>query len=115
MKLFLAAIVSLVLVWQAWPAAAGPLHASCKLTWDWPMVNCNAVQRRILKQIELWKTADNCKNGGEKCLYSLVSQTADQVKATHKTPVKNYVDDLSMKFKPTDQGCHVEVIKPLTK
>ena len=31
--------------------------------------NCTAVNTAIVSQIKKWHTADNCKQGGEKCLY----------------------------------------------
>jgi hypothetical protein len=32
---------------------------------------CDDVKMKIKSQIALWTTADNCKNGGEKCLYTV--------------------------------------------
>ncbi len=58
----------------------GPLHASCQVKWTWPKTDCNRVQDSILKQIKAWATDDNCKNGGEKCLYNLKSQSPGSIK-----------------------------------
>lgn len=88
----------------------GPLHASCKVEWSWPDTSCQDVQTRLLNQIALWTPEDNCKNGGEKCLYTLISQSSNQIKATHKTPVKHYVDDLTFTFTNAGaQSCQVNV------
>ena len=34
-------------------------------------IPCTAVSDSLLKQIDTWKTATNCKDGGEKCLYKV--------------------------------------------
>jgi hypothetical protein len=86
-----------------------PLHAQCNVDWSWPSTPCKTIQDKILSQIKAWTTADNCKNGGEKCLYTLVSQTSAVIQATHKTPVKQYVDDLTFKFSGKDPQCNVNV------
>ncbi|KAJ7365180.1 hypothetical protein OS493_007831 [Desmophyllum pertusum] len=77
---------------------AGPLHASCKIDWTWA-VNCTVVKTTIVNQIHKWTTDDNCPDGdGEKCLYTLKEETADKITATHTTPKKHYVDDLTFTF-----------------
>lgn len=88
----------------------GPIHASCKVDWTWPANSCSDINQKIVNQINSWSTDENCQNGGEKCLYKLVSQSATVIKATHETPVKHYVDDLTFTFKPlTSQSCAVNV------
>ena len=34
-------------------------------------MSCTDVQTKLHDQALAWKTADNCQNGGEKCLYSV--------------------------------------------
>merc|ERR1712168_1651298 len=67
-------------------ASCMPLHASCKIKWSFGM-SCNDVKQKIVNQVEMWKTADGCKNGGEKCLYKMVSNTGNKLTITHETPV----------------------------
>lgn len=33
--------------------------------------SCDTVKSKLKSQISAWTTADNCKNGGEKCLYKV--------------------------------------------
>ncbi|XP_048742470.1 uncharacterized protein LOC125655964 [Ostrea edulis] len=87
-------------------AASGPLHASCKIDWTFG-ITCDEVSSKIKGQISAWTTADNCANGGEKCLYKFVSASANQLKAKHETPVKHYVDDLTFTFSPSGASCNV--------
>lgn len=49
---------------------------TCFVTWNrtWA-VNCTVVKDAIIVQIKKWTSADNCKDGGEKCLY-MVCQTS---------------------------------------
>ena len=49
---------------------------TCFVTWNrtWG-VNCTVVKDAIIMQIKKWTSADNCKDGGEKCLY-MVCQTS---------------------------------------
>ena len=86
-----------------------PLHASCKVSWSWPATDCSVPMGKIVDQINLWTTADNCKNGGEKCLYTLVSKNTVTIKATHKTPVKFYIDDLTFTVTSNTGTCQMEV------
>lgn len=83
-----------------------PLHASCKVKWTWPNTDCGVPLKALLAQIDAWKTDENCKNGGEKCLYSLVSNTSDTINAKHATPVKKYIDDLTFKFSKNGTTCN---------
>ena len=69
--------------------SAGPLHASCKVGWLWPATDCTQVKAKIVAQMNAWQTADNCKNGGEKCLYAITDQSGLQLKDTHTTTTKN--------------------------
>lgn len=87
----------------------GSLHASCKIEWTWG-VSCTMVRNAILKQIDKWKSDENCKNGGEKCLYTLKGVTATQIKATHKTPKAHYIDDLTftVQANSTSKLCNMQ-------
>lgn len=81
-----------------------PLHASCNVDWTFSM-SCDGVTTAIAKQMKTWETADNCKNGGEKCLYHLTSQTPSEIKGTHETPKKHYIDDLTFTFVQDGNVC----------
>nr|XP_011434231.2 uncharacterized protein LOC105333102 [Crassostrea gigas] len=81
----------------------GPVHASCKVDWTFGL-SCDEVKTKIKAQITAWTSADNCANGGEKCLYTFTSEAATVLKATHSTPVKHYVDDLTFTFTAVDSS-----------
>jgi hypothetical protein len=81
------------------PGLRYPLHASCKIAWSWPSTNCSTVMAKILDQIDLWKTRDNCPNdAGEKCLYTLTNLSPTTILVHHTSPKKGYIDDLSFAF-----------------
>merc|ERR1711860_44289 len=86
---------------------ADPIHASCTIQWTFG-TTCDDVKMKIKSQIATWSTADNCKNGGEKCLYSLVSESGNVIKAKHETPVKHYLDDLTFTLTPSGSNCNVK-------
>lgn len=75
-----------------------------------PNTECSVPLKALLAQIDAWKTDENCKQGGEKCLYTLVSSTATTINAKHTTPVKKYVDDLTLSFKTNGNTCSCDVI-----
>ncbi|XP_052096049.1 uncharacterized protein LOC127731159 [Mytilus californianus] len=89
-------------------AATNPLHASCRVNWIFPSMTCNNVKTKLRNQISLWNGPDNCKNGGEKCLYKLVSESTNTLKATHETPSKHYKDDLTFTFSDAGMNCKTE-------
>ena len=41
--------------------------------------------------------------------HQITSQSANEIKGTHTTPVHHYVDDLTMAFTPAGSGCSVAV------
>jgi len=93
-----------------------PWHASCQVEWTIGE-SCSVVNEKIVNQINAWKgesgcgvLSDTCPKMpcGQNCLYELVSQSDDQIKATHATPVARYVDDVSFKFSETGSKCKVE-------
>ncbi|XP_039610214.1 uncharacterized protein LOC120530109 isoform X2 [Polypterus senegalus] len=88
-------------------AAAGPLHAQCKVDWYFG-IPCHDVYEALVSQIKKWSKAD-CVDGGEKCMYKLESANAHFIKAKHTTPVKKYIEDLNFRLIPylLDIGCHV--------
>ncbi|KAM4705170.1 uncharacterized protein WCC33_010037 [Rhinophrynus dorsalis] len=92
------------------PAAivAGPLHAQCKLEWNFG-ISCFNVYTALVMQIRDWTTEDNCKQGGERCLYELQSANKHHIMAKHTNIMHNYVDDLTFKLKSYEwmQSCHV--------
>ncbi|XP_041480545.1 uncharacterized protein LOC121428037 [Lytechinus variegatus] len=83
-----------------------PIHASCRLSWMFG-VNCSTVSMDLVNQIKKWSGSDNCDQGGEKCLYSLVSVNSTILLAKHETPKQHYVDDLSFKFTQKGANCAV--------
>lgn len=38
-------------------------------------MDCASVNKKIVDQMNAWKSADNCANGGEKCLYTVRNST----------------------------------------
>ncbi|XP_013410736.1 uncharacterized protein LOC106173937 [Lingula anatina] len=99
-------IVSVIVLLIA-SSISGPLHASCKATWTFGE-GCADVNKALVDQINKWKGPDGCKNGGEKCLYALKSSSATEIKATHETPKKHYVDDVSFEFSGSGSSCTVK-------
>jgi len=93
------------------PGSGSPLHASCKIEWSWPNNKCPDIQQKLLAQISEW--TGECDGIGQKCLYKLVEQTPELIKATHTTPIKRYVDTLMFTFSEgtgVKEGCNVFVI-----
>ncbi|XP_062898455.1 uncharacterized protein LOC134343618 [Mobula hypostoma] len=88
--------------------AGGPLHAQCRVEWTFG-ISCYTVYLQLVSQIKEWKTADNCANGGEKCLYTLKSANEHYIVAKHTTPVHKYVDDLTFKLTSSldKKSCYV--------
>ncbi|KAK7476473.1 hypothetical protein BaRGS_00032308 [Batillaria attramentaria] len=101
------AAVLFVLVSSCHYSTGYPLHASCKIKWTWD-VACSDVQSAIVDQINKW-SGDDC-GSGEKCKYKLTGNAENKVTATHTTPKKKYVDDLTFDFTPTggNSGCQVQ-------
>ncbi|XP_076473025.1 uncharacterized protein LOC143302300 [Babylonia areolata] len=102
--------VSLIVLFAAFAKSSHafwmPFHASCKIDWNWPQNDCLFVKTKIIDQIGKWNNT-NCSET-EKCRYGLVSQNETQVKATHTTPVKLYVDDMTFTFNPgKSSSCQV--------
>ncbi|KAM8967143.1 uncharacterized protein RCH25_025836 [Pelodytes ibericus] len=87
---------------------AGPLHAQCKLEWNFG-IPCFDVYAALVTQIKLWTTADNCEQGGEKCLYDLKSANEHYIVAKHTSMVQQHVDVLTFKLVPFEEAlsCHV--------
>jgi hypothetical protein len=48
-------------------------------------------------------------DGGEKCLYTLKDSSQNMIKATHETPVKHYVDDLTFTVTTNTGDCVLQV------
>ncbi|XP_039266163.2 uncharacterized protein LOC120341669 [Styela clava] len=78
--------------------SAYPFHAQCKLQWSWAGTNCSGIHGALKRQANKWSSSDNCIQGGEKCLYKVVSDEGGQLKLTHSTPVKEYVDSITFTF-----------------
>jgi len=94
------------------PATSYPWHASCKITFRFPEHRCVVVSEKLAQQITLWKGTD-CGDGGsggvhQRCRYALVTESSQMLTATHTTPLKKYIDDLTMSFEQLDDGgCNV--------
>lgn len=84
-----------------------PLHASCQAKWYFE-TDCGVIHKSIVNQIKTWTSADNCKNGGEKCLYSLLQDSENEIVATHTTPKKHYIDDMTFYFFSKNDTCTVK-------
>lgn len=67
------------------------------------------MNKRIVSRMNAWKTEVNCKNGGEKCLYKVLTHSDEQITGTHETPKAHYVDDLTFTFKQSGDTCVVDV------
>lgn len=61
------------------PGISSPLHASCKIKWNWPNNKCLEINQRMVDQIVKWTPEDIC-NGTQKCLYSLKEQNQNFIK-----------------------------------
>ncbi|XP_060552401.1 uncharacterized protein LOC132713737 [Ruditapes philippinarum] len=72
-------------------------------------MSCSAVETKLHDQALAWQTAVNCQNGGEKCLYSISSETGTTLKIIHETPVHNYKDTVTFTFSQgsTADSCNV--------
>nr|CAB3240756.1 protein ECT2-like [Phallusia mammillata] len=79
---------------------AYPFHASCQIEWNFHTLPCDTVHQKLVAQIKKWEGPTGCDSGGEKCLYNLTSNTADELYATHSTPKKHYLDKIHIKFYP---------------
>ncbi|XP_064614190.1 uncharacterized protein LOC135477906 [Liolophura sinensis] len=90
--LCLSVLVTLLVAYNPYPC-----HASCKITWKFTN-SCYPVLEAIKVQIRKWEGPANCKDGGQRCLYQLVRETNSSLIATHMTPVKHYMDDLTFSF-----------------
>ncbi|XP_078090953.1 uncharacterized protein LOC144507667 [Mustelus asterias] len=104
MKLLRLCRVGLLVLAALTGTAVAPIHAQCSVEWTFG-IPCKSVYLELVTQIKAWKTADNCANGGEKCLYTLKSANEHYIVAQHTTPVHKYVDNLTFKLvSPLDNG-----------
>ncbi len=107
---FIIITLSVLALWQWSSTEAYPLHASCRLTWTWPSTSCQTVHQRLVKQIDLWKDRSNCPNSEhQRCLYTLVKESDAEIIAYHTTPVKLYIDDMTISLSPKGDGCQIKV------
>lgn len=88
-------------------ASAYPWHASCRVHWTFG-VSCSEAKAALKNQMLLWATRDTCPNGGQKCLYKFLTETANTLSGTHETPIKHYIDDISYTFTDAGDKCNVE-------
>eukprot|EP00095_Tigriopus_kingsejongensis_P011059 maker-scaffold23_size669530-snap-gene-1.28 protein:Tk11059 transcript:maker-scaffold23_size669530-snap-gene-1.28-mRNA-1 annotation:"hypothetical protein CGI_10007639" len=93
-----------------------PWHASCKVDWT-TNLPCSEARQKLVSQFQDWSNADcpgvsdTCPSlpCGQRCKYTLIEDTAVAIKGEHRTPVKDYVDDLSFKLADTETGgCKLE-------
>lgn len=87
--------------------AAGPLHAQCTVEWEIG-IPCFDVSSLLVNQIKEWSTA-SCPGKSQRCLYSLISVNAEDITATHTTPVMRFVDDITFNLSsPHPDACDVQ-------
>jgi len=94
------------------PFFSYPWHASCRIEWVIPNAQCQDVRASLVNQIDAWQgeqcpgLSDTCPAlpCGQRCKYSLVEQSEGLLKALHRTPAKDYKDDLIFKFANGDDG-----------
>jgi len=92
-----------------------PWHASCKIEWTMSE-SCTDVKQKLVDQINAWQgdancgTPDDCPKMpcGQKCLYELSSVEDNKIEATHKTPVKRYIDNLTFELNAAGSKCKVD-------
>ncbi|XP_051985111.1 uncharacterized protein wu:fc46h12 [Xyrauchen texanus] len=82
-------------------ATADPLHAQCKVIWLFG-IPCRDVFIALVNQIKAWRGVSGCINGGERCLYELVSATPFLITAKHTLRQSKRVEDLSFQLVPTE-------------
>ncbi|XP_056611029.1 uncharacterized protein LOC130427524 isoform X1 [Triplophysa dalaica] len=116
--------------------AAGPLHAQCAVEWyvnrnkhkradnnsasqirvrlDTLLscrnigIPCFDVSALLVNQIKEWST-ETCTGTSQRCRYSLTTVNADDITATHTTPVMRFVDDLTFNLSsPHPDTCDVQ-------
>ncbi|KAM4689484.1 uncharacterized protein O3C94_007566 [Discoglossus pictus] len=89
------------------PENASPFHAQCRLEWTFG-ISCLEVCSTLVNQILLWTSVDNCRQGGEKCLYDLKSANEHYIVAKHTNLRYSYIDDLTFKLIPHEMiSCRV--------
>ena len=87
-----------------------PLHASCKIDYKFTNQQCENVKHTLVEQINKWNHT-KCGKGDQvhqRCRYKLTSEDADEIKATHTTPLMLYVDDLNFDFNQDKSSCEVK-------
>lgn len=87
--------------------AAGPLHAQCAVEWKIG-VPCFDVSSLLVNQIKEWST-ETCPGTSQRCRYALISVNAEDITATHTTPVMRFVDDVTFNLSsPHPDTCDVQ-------
>jgi len=93
-----------------------PWHASCKIEWE-VATPCYTFKNSLINQINAWEGDDLCPGVssdcpklpcGQNCLYDFVSDDGNVIKATHKTPVARYIDDLTFTLREEGGKCKIE-------
>mmetsp|Transcript_15567 Transcript_15567/g.30563 ORF Transcript_15567/g.30563 Transcript_15567/m.30563 type:complete len:344 (+) Transcript_15567:34-1065(+) len=86
----------------------GPLHASCKMTFNFPSNSCDQV-RNVLSVSAKNMSGTDCGSGdniNSYCRYTETSASATSWKGVHATPKDpHYKDDLSFDFSAAGSGC----------
>lgn len=90
-----------------------PLHASCKITYKFNSDDCTSVKKSIIEQIDAWSGTECGEETSvhQKCRYALVQEKQSKIIATHTTPLKKYIDDMTLDFESTSttpSKCTVE-------
>ncbi|CAM9253471.1 unnamed protein product [Scytosiphon promiscuus] len=81
-----------------------PLHASCKMTFDFPESSCEGVSDALVSSAESMMGFDSC-NGGNKCGYTVGKVVDGSVEFVHETSVKHYKDSLTFTLKNKGDSC----------
>lgn len=92
---------------QEKPMLGGPLHASCKMTVDFPSSSCNDVLNGISIAAKNMSGTDCGTDGSPNsfCRYSETSASASEWKGKHQTRTGKYTDDLTFTLSTSGSGC----------
>merc|ERR1712213_90578 len=108
-------LLAIVLVGFAYAFPKDLFHAECSVKWT-VSISCEETQKKIINQMILWDNDwdwDNTTCGtrpgdtspnGQKCLYKHTGSEGLTTLGTHTTPIARYIDDLTFKFEPRNDG-----------
>merc|ERR1712156_272563 len=85
-----------------------PLHASCKITWQFPE-SCSSVRSSLVSQMESWEGDSLCPGTspqcpqlpcGQRCLYQHTGGDTDTLHGTHTTPWPGMLTTFHSNYQP---------------